>query len=139
MKKPLALFLLLLCVALPGLAEQELKYMAYNFYSDPHMHETSGRFDSFMIDFMAEKTPNATYWAMANFSLDVKSEKTQKAFQGIRGVSGYAGVQNCDRRVGIISFWEAKYKENGEEKLLHAQRVYPERSEEHTSELQSRI
>lgn len=126
MKKPLALFLLLLCVALPGLAEQELKYMAYNFYSDPHMHETSGRFDSFMIDFMAEKTPNATYWAMANFSLDVKSEKTQKAFQGIRGVSGYAGVQNCDRRVGIISFWEAKYKENGEEKLLHAQRIYPE-------------
>jgi hypothetical protein len=126
MKKPLALLLLVLCVALPGLAEQELKYMAYNFYSDPHMHETSGKFDSFMIDFMAEKTPNATYWAMANFSLDVKSEKTQKAFQGIRGVSGYAGVQNSDRKVGIISFWEAKYKENGEEKLLHAQRVYPE-------------
>jgi hypothetical protein len=126
MKKPLALLLLLLCVALPGLAEQELKYMAYNFYSDPHMHETSGKFDSFLIDFMAEKTPNATYWAMANFSLDVKSEKTQKAFQGIRGVSGYAGVQNSDRKVGIISFWEAKYKENGEEKLLHAQRVYPE-------------
>lgn len=126
MKKPFALLLLLLCVALPGLAEQELKYMAYNFYSDPHMHETSGRFDSFMIDFMAEKTPLSTYWAMGNFSLDVKSEKTQKAFEGIRGVHGYCGVQNSDRKVGIISFWEAKYKENGEEKLLHAQRVYPE-------------
>lgn len=126
MKKPLALLLLVLCVALPGLAEQELKYMAYNFYSDPHMHETSGKFDSFMIDFMAEKTPNATYWAMGNFSLDVKNEKTQKAFEGIRGVNGYCGVQNSDRKVGIISFWEAKYKENGEEKLLHAQRIYPE-------------
>ncbi len=126
MKKPFALLLLLFCVALPGLAEQELKYMAYNFYSDPHMHETSGRFDSFMIDFMAEKTPLSTYWAMGNFSLDVKSEKTQKAFEGIRGVHGYCGVQNSDRKVGIISFWEAKYKENGEEKLLHAQRVYPE-------------
>lgn len=126
MKKPLALLLLLFCVALPGLAEQELKYMAYNFYSDPHMHETSGRFDSFMIDFMAEKTPLSTYWAMGNFSLDVKNEKTQKAFEGIRGVHGYCGVQNSDRKVGIISFWEAKYKENGEEKLLHAQRIYPE-------------
>lgn len=126
MKKPLALLLLVLCVALPGLAEQELKYMAYNFYSDPHMHETSGKFDSFMIDFMAEKTPLSTYWAMGNFSLDVKSEKTQKAFEGIRGVHGYCGVQNSDRKVGIISFWEAKYKENGEEKLLHAQRIYPE-------------
>ena len=79
---------------------EELKYMAYNFYSDPHMHETSGRFDSFLIDFMAEKTPNATYWAMANFSLDVKSEKTQKAYEGIRGVNGYCGVQNSDRKVG---------------------------------------
>ncbi|MBR6462744.1 DUF3472 domain-containing protein [bacterium] len=126
MKKLLALLILILCVALPAISEQELKYMAYNFYSDPHMHETSGRFDSFLIDFMAEKTPNATYWAMANFSLDVKSAKTQKAFEGIRGVNGYAGVQNSDRKVGIISFWEAKYKKNGEDALLHAQRIYPE-------------
>ena len=104
MKKLLALLILILCVALPAISEQELKYMAYNFYSDPHMHETSGRFDSFLIDFMAEKTPNATYWAMANFSLDVKSAKTQKAYEGIRGVNGYCGVQNSDRKVGIISF-----------------------------------
>ena len=129
MKKHIFYAILLTSVlgaGLPAFGEQELKYMAYNFYSDPHMSETSGKFDSFLIDFMAEKTPNATYWAMGNFSLDVKSEKTQKAFEGIRGVNGYCGVQNSDRKVGIISFWEAKYKENGEEKLLHAQRVYPE-------------
>ena len=112
--------------AMPAFSEQELKYMAYNFYADPHFSETSGKFDSFLIDFMAEKTPNATYWAMANFSLDVKSEKTQKAFEGIKGVHGYCGVQNSDRKVGIISFWESKYKKNGEDMLLHAQRIYPE-------------
>ena len=120
--------LFLLSAGMSAFGEGELKYMAYNFYANPHTQETSGKFSSFLIDFKSDKTPLATYWALANFSLDVRSERTKKAYEGIRGMSGYAGLQNAREKVGIISFWEARYKEGTTDAILHAERIFPEGS-----------
>ena len=130
LKKALLLssLLLLFAAARPALAEQELKYMAFNFYADPIVSETSGKYNSFIIDFKADKTPLATYWSLLNFSLYAKSPRTQEAYSGIRGVHGYAGLQNSNKKVGILSFWEAKYQKDGETVILNADRVYPEGS-----------
>ena len=106
---------LLFPAALPASAdeeEEELKYMAYNFYSNPDLSKTSGKFESFMIDLKADKTPFATYWSLCNFGMDLTSSGTRKAYRNISGYGAYAGLQNSNAKVGILSFWEARYKEN---------------------------
>ena len=111
--------------ALPGYADGELRYMAYNFYSSPDLSQTSKKFDSFMIDFKSDVTPQVTYWSLANFSMDLRSKKTAKAYRGISGFGAYAGLQYTSNRMGILSFWDAKYTKDGEQKILTASRVYP--------------
>ena len=63
-----------LCSVYATAEEEELKYMAYNFYSDPDISDTSGKFDSFMIDFLSDKDTQVTYWSLANFSMSTKSQ-----------------------------------------------------------------
>jgi hypothetical protein len=108
--------------------EEELKYMAYNFYSNPDLSGTSKRFDSFMIDFRSDKTPLTTYWALANFGMDLNSPKTRRTYPGIQGFGAYAGLQHSNKKMGILSFWEAAYSQKGETLKLTATRVYPDGS-----------
>ena len=118
-------FLMFLCTLSPVHAEEELKYMAYNFYSAPDLSRTSGRFDSFMIDFRSDKAPLTTYWSLANFAMDTGSTQTRRAYPGISGYGAYAGLQHSTKRVGILSFWEAAYVKDGEKAILRASRIYP--------------
>ena len=117
-----------LCSVYATAEEEELKYMAYNFYSDPDISDTSGKFDSFMIDFLSDKDTQVTYWSLANFSMSTKSQKTMKTYPGIWGYGAYAGLQHTSRKVGILSFWEAAYQKDGKEEKLTATRVYPKGS-----------
>lgn len=120
-------FAMLLCTLPASFAEEkeELKYMAYNFYAGPDLSRTSGKFNSFMIDFRSDKTPLTTYWSLANFGMDLSSAKTRKEYPGITGYGAYAGLQNSNGKKGILSFWEASYLKDGEKALLRASRVYP--------------
>lgn len=138
MKKHLRRALLLLLAAImlactlssvcASAEEEELKYMAYNFYSDPDLSDTSRKFDSFMIDFRSDKTPLTTYWSLANFGMDLSSSKTKRAYPNISGFGAYCGLQNSSGRMGILSFWEAAYKKDGKEEKLTATRIYPKGS-----------
>ncbi|MBP3321420.1 MAG: DUF3472 domain-containing protein [Clostridia bacterium] len=109
--------------------EKELKYMAYNFYSDPDLSDTSRKFDSFMIDFRSDKDTKITYWSLANFRMDLRSPKTMKTYPGISGYGAYAGLQHTSTKVGILSFWEAAYtNKDGETEKLTATRIFPKGS-----------
>ena len=124
--------LMLLGSALPVFAEdddgKELLRMAYNFYAEPDLSKTSHKFDSFMIDFRSDKATQTTYWSLANFGMDLSSRQTKQTYKSISGYGAYAGLQNTGNKVGILSFWEAAYKDGKEEKKLTASRVYPEGS-----------
>ena len=122
----LALLLPLYVVSPAASGEEELKYMAYNFYSNPDLSNTSGRYDSFMIDFRSDKTPLSTYWALANFGMDLSSPITRRAYPNITGYGAYAGLQNSNNKMGILSFWEASYKKNGQAEKLTATRIFPD-------------
>ena len=136
-KRLLPLFLaavLLIGAALPIFADdddgdgEELLRMAYNFYAGPDLSKTSYKFDSFMIDFRSDKATQTTYWSLANFGMDLSSRRTKQAYRNISGYGAYAGLQNTSNRVGILSFWEAAYRDGGADKKLTASRVYPEGS-----------
>ena len=113
---------------LPAFSEEELLYMAYNFYAGPDLSKTSGKFDTFLIDFYSDTTPRTTYWSLANFGMDLSSRQTKKTYPGLTGMGAYAGLQNTSNRMGILSFWDAKYREGTEQKILTATRVYPKGS-----------
>lgn len=102
--------------------------MAHNIYSNPDLSKTSRKFDTFTIDFKGIETPNSTYWALCNFQLDLTEFK--KTHAGVSGGGAYGGLQTViNGKTAILSFWEIKYKENNEEKILRANRVYPSGSE----------
>ena len=103
-------------------------YMAYNIYSDPITSKTSGRFDTFTIEFRGIQTPNYTYWALANFALDLSSIKTLRTYPGITGGGAYAGLQDrspTQGKAAIMSFWEMRYLKNKESTRLDVQQMYP--------------
>lgn len=104
------------------------KKMAHNIYTAPSTSKTSGRYNTFTIDFYGEQTPNYTYWALANFSMFL-SPKTKLMYRGINGGGAYSGLQNTSPskgKVAILSFWEYFYTEGGEQKSLRATRIFPE-------------
>lgn len=102
--------------------------MAFNIYADPVTSGTSGRYDTFTIDFRSGMTPNYTYWALANFSLYFSPE-SRSMYPNITGGGAYAGLQNrspSQGRAGIMSFWEMKYDDQaGDEVIMTATRVFP--------------
>jgi len=93
---------------------------AYNIYSDPDLSNTSRKFDTFMIDFRGVQTPQATYWALANWGMDLTA--SSKVYSNLSGGGSYAGLQNTGKRVAIMAFWEYKYEGD---KILNASRMYP--------------
>ena len=103
--------------------------MAHNIYSDPDLSSTSGAFDTFMIDFKGVETPIATYWALCNWGMDLKSFASLNGYYDVTGGGAYAGLQNTPSgKKAILSFWEVQYKKspnsNTVEKL-RASRIYP--------------
>jgi hypothetical protein len=93
-------------------------------YSNPILTETSGKFNTFTIDFRGIDTPNSTYWALCNWGMDLTDFK--KTHPDATGGGAYGGLQTViNGKQAIISFWEVLYKENGKEKSHRASRVYP--------------
>lgn len=108
------------------------KRMAHNIYADPDLSATSGKFSGFMIDFKADKTGTATYWALCNWRMN--KDDLMSKYDVIDMYAGaYAGLQmRSDGPKAIMSFWEIKYKDaSGNEKKIEAKRVYPSAEEEH--------
>lgn len=104
--------------------------MAHNIYSNPVLSQTSGKFNTYIIDFWGEQTPNVTYWALANFGMTL-SAKTKITYKTIKGGGAYTGLQTRDKnstkdgKVAILSFWEYFYIKDGKEESLRAYRMYP--------------
>ena len=129
MRKIIRSAILLAIVAImalsPAMTVSAKDYMAYNIYSDPVTTGTSGKFDTFTIEFRGIQTPNYTYWALANFALDLSDLKTIRAYPGITGGGAYAGLQHrspTQGKAAIMSFWEMKYLGS---KRLDVQQMYP--------------
>lgn len=106
--------------------------MAHNIYADPDLSATSGKFSGFMIDFKADKTGTATYWALCNWQMN-KDDLMSKYNVIDTNAGAYAGLQMCqDGPKAIMSFWEINYKDaSGNEKKIEAKRVYPSGEEEY--------
>ncbi|MBE6542836.1 MAG: DUF3472 domain-containing protein [Ruminococcaceae bacterium] len=138
MKKTIKIAIILTLVAIlataPVSSAFAANYMAYNIYSDPVTTGTSGKFDTFTIEFRGVQTPNYTYWALANFGLDLSSIKTMQKFPAISGGGAYAGLQNRDPQRGkaaIMSFWEMRYMGT---KIHNVKQMYPEGDTNFTGE-----
>jgi hypothetical protein len=106
--------------------------MAYNLYTGPDMSKTGKVHKTYMIDFRAPESTYGTYWALANFGMEINRD-TQKKYRNIKLGGGYAGMQyysarNCETdRVGILSFWHWEYRPNLQSDWieLEAERIYP--------------
>ncbi len=103
---------------------------SHNVYTAPDLSKTSGKFDAFMIDFKTEsENAIATYWALANYTLDIKESLKKLGYMKLGNPAGYAGMQvrNSDTdRVGIMSVWEYQSVDNKMKKeTLNAIRMYP--------------
>ena len=99
-----------------------------SIFSVPDLTKTSNKFNTYTIDFRGIDTPPATYWALANYHLDLTD--FEKTHSDVTGGGAYGGLQtlpNGDKveKVAIMSFWKINYKENGETKTLRFNRVYP--------------
>lgn len=103
------------------------KKMAHNIYTSPDTSKTSGKYNTFSIDFYGVQTPNYTYWALANFSMDITIQ-TKLKYSGITGGGAYSGLQHTrqDTKVAILSFWEWNYRKDGQDTKLRAERIFPE-------------
>lgn len=106
--------------------------MAHNIYADPQLSATSGKFSGFMIDFKADKTGTATYWALCNWQMN-KDDLMSRYDVIDTGAGAYAGLQmRQDGPKAIMSFWEINYIDaSGKEKKIEAKRVYPSCEEDH--------
>ncbi len=83
--------------------------MSHNIYMDPDLHEGSGKYRAFQIDFAGMDTPMHTYWALCNWQM-------------AGGFGAYGGLQHtADGARAIMSFWEGEV--NGS--MLRAHRMYP--------------
>ena len=108
---------------------QESK-MAHNIYSDPILpSESSGKYDTFLIDFKGTKIPIYTYWALCNFDIDLTAFKEKYNYYDVTGGGAYAGLQNTEAgRKGIMSFWQIEYYSDSNKtnkQILNAKCMYP--------------
>jgi hypothetical protein len=99
-----------------------------SIFSVPDLTKTSNKFNTYTIDFRGIDTPPATYWALANYHLDLTD--FEKTHLDVTGGGAYGGLQTLPNgakveKVAIMSFWKINYKENGETKTLRFNRVYP--------------
>ncbi|MCF0117752.1 MAG: DUF3472 domain-containing protein, partial [Bacilli bacterium] len=77
-----------------------------------------------MIDFQAVKTQSSTFWALCNWQMDLTEFK--KVHQKVTGGSAQGGFQkNENGQSAVLSIWDISYKEDGIEKKLKANLIYP--------------
>ena len=103
--------------------------MVNSIFSSPVLTNTSQKFNTYTIDFRGIDTPPATYWSLCNYALDLTDFK--KTHLNVTGGGAYGGLQTLENgeKVAIMSFWKIYYQENGENKELKFNRVYPEGKE----------
>lgn len=102
--------------------------MAFNIYGNPTTTGGSGKYDTFSIDVEGINTPNSTYLSMCNWYLDLSGSRSR--YKNISGGGAYAGIQNANGRVAIMSFWDMNYDNaEGERVVMRANRVYPSGAE----------
>ena len=97
----------------PYPTEREEK-MAHNIYMNPVFDDPYGEYTLFQIDYLGEKTPMNTYWALCVWGM----KDGFGAYSGLQSVAG-------GRRTAILSFWEGE--KDGQ--ILRAERMYPEGEE----------
>lgn len=107
------------------------KRMAHNIYSDPDLSKTSGKFSGFLIDFRADYAPEATYWALCNWSMDTSSLPGK-----VEGGGAYCGLQHRDlgkdrEWAYIMSFWDIKYNDSTGSHKITPKLVYPKAKTEY--------
>ena len=102
-----------------------IKKGAKAIYSHLDVSKTSKKFDTYVIDFKSDKTPAATYWALANWQMDIT--EFSKLHPDAKIAGAYAGLQTQynGTKQAIMSFWDVFYTENGVEKRNRAKRIYP--------------
>lgn len=99
--------------------------LAKNIYSYPDLSKSSGKFDSFMIDFQGVKTQSSTFWALCNWQMDLTEFK--KSHEKVTGGGGQGGFQKTENgQSAVLSIWDLFYHENGKQKTLKAKLMYPE-------------
>lgn len=96
-----------------------------NIYSFPDLSQTSGKFNTFMIDFKGIKTPISTFWSLCNWQMDLT--EFRKTHEKAIGGGAQGGFQkNKNGQTVVLSLWDILYQENKEQKSLKAKLIYPE-------------
>ena len=100
---------------LSGVDTQETNpegWMVHNAYCTPDVYnQTIGKFTGFMIDFMTDSSPRATYWSLCNFSMDTSKLTTYQNPHYHFGDGAYMGFQAGEQksiRKTILSFWDLR-------------------------------
>ena len=94
-------------------------------FSWPDLSATSGKFDTYTIDFRVLDSARGTYWSLCNWYMN--DEELKSKYSDITGGGAYGGLQILSNgtRVAIISFWDTYYMDNGVKKTVHLNRIYP--------------
>ena len=85
-------------------------------YSSMDVSKTSGKYETYTVDFKADKTPPATYWSLAYWDNDISD--FNKYHPDAKRAGAYAGLQTKTdgTKQAIMSFWDVFYTENGVKK-----------------------
>ena len=98
------------------------KFTSYDFSKNSH------KFNAYTIDFRGIDTPDGTYWYLGQWKMDLTNLKNN--YTDVNGGTAYGGLQTTIKnRTAIMSIWEISYKENGVEKKIKANHMYPKGSE----------
>lgn len=101
---------------------------AKNIYSKPDISKTSNKFEALTIDFKGINTPDATFWALWNWDMDLTEFKKKHKY--ISGGNAYGGLQTKNgERVAILSFWNIEYKKYTATRIHRVNRLYPKGEE----------
>jgi hypothetical protein len=94
-------------------------------YSSMDVSKTSQKYETYSVDFKADKTPPATYWSLAYWDNDITD--FNKYHPDAKRAGAYAGLQtkHDGSKQAIMSFWDVFYTENGVKKKKRSKRIYP--------------
>ena len=97
---------------------------AHEIYVFPDTAKTSGKFDSFIIDFKTEAQAHATYWQMCQGCLDVS--EIRETYPNAQDSTFYGGFQSGpERRNTLFSFWDVTNGNDESTVITTPARVYP--------------
>ena len=77
--------------------------MAHNIYSKPSLSNTSGRFDTFLVDFIVEDDAEATLWMLCSWQMGLDSWASAHGYSNPEGGRANAGIRNqISDRVALV-------------------------------------